>query len=144
MTAVAGHASGRAYIGPDGALHLNGATVFDANEVDITDELNAVTGLSATEVGFLDGATAGTPTNSKCVVLGSAGQLGTVVSGTFSTSMTVTNTFTATNNTAGFFGVNVAAQQSTIANATNDADNLMAQVNSVIAVLKTFGLIASA
>jgi hypothetical protein len=39
MTAEAGHQPGRAYIGQDGNLHLNGGKLLDVFENDITDQL---------------------------------------------------------------------------------------------------------
>lgn len=54
-----------------------------------------------------------------------------------------TNGLAVTANTVSFFGANLAAQPTGIANANNNADNLMAQLNSVIAALETLGLIAT-
>ncbi len=36
MVAEAGHAANRMYLAQDGSLHLNGAKVWDASEVDVT------------------------------------------------------------------------------------------------------------
>lgn len=40
MTAEAGHHANRFYGAQDGSLHINGAAVYDDNEVDISDPLN--------------------------------------------------------------------------------------------------------
>ena len=55
----AGHAPNRCYVDQDGDLHLNGANFR-------MDESGSI--LSTTELGFLDGVTAGTVTASKAVV----------------------------------------------------------------------------
>lgn len=48
MAAEAGHAANRVYVDQVGALHLNGASVFDANEVDQKAALNlALAGVAA-------------------------------------------------------------------------------------------------
>lgn len=60
MTAEAGHMPNRAYVSQAGDLHLNGAKLFDANEVDLTSTLN----------GVATAAVAGTAEASKVPVLG--------------------------------------------------------------------------
>src|SRR4051812_34371379 len=65
MTTEFGHHASRAYIGQDGNIHLNGASLFDANEVDLTATLN----------GVAVAAVAGTSEASKVPVLGTAKDL---------------------------------------------------------------------
>jgi hypothetical protein len=65
MSAEAGHHPNRIYHSQDGDLHLNGAKVFDANEVDITSTLN----------GVATAAVAGTAEASKVPVLGAGKDL---------------------------------------------------------------------
>lgn len=50
MAAEAGHAASRAYFAQDGSLHLNGAALFDANEVDQSSALQ--TALRSTAAGM--------------------------------------------------------------------------------------------
>ena len=71
MTAEAGHSSSRAYFDQDGNLHLNGASVFNAAESDITSTLNLSGDVTATptELNTLAGVTGGTASASKAVVL---------------------------------------------------------------------------
>lgn len=42
MAAEIGHAANRVYTAQDGSFHLNGASLFDANEVDQKAALNAI------------------------------------------------------------------------------------------------------
>jgi hypothetical protein len=56
MAAEAGHAPSRVYIDQSGNLHLNGATVFDAGETDITANVNlASVTATPTELNALHG-----------------------------------------------------------------------------------------
>jgi hypothetical protein len=68
------------YLGNDGSLTLDGTTITAA-------EIAALggTGLDATELGYLDGATAGTAVASKAVVLGASKEIATI------TTATITN-----------------------------------------------------
>jgi len=59
MAAETGHEPSRVYTSQNGALHLNGASVFDSSENDISDELDALNGVTA-ELAILDGVTATT------------------------------------------------------------------------------------
>lgn len=68
MTAEAGHHPSRVYLDRSGNLHLNGASVFDANEVDITSTVNGVS----------VAAVAGTAEASKVPVLGTNKNLDTL------------------------------------------------------------------
>lgn len=45
MAAEAGHAANRAYFDQAGAIHLNGASLFDANETDMTVTQTATTAI---------------------------------------------------------------------------------------------------
>ena len=42
MATEAGHAPNRAYMGQDGAVHVNGAAVFNDDEVDVSDGLRGL------------------------------------------------------------------------------------------------------
>lgn len=48
MASEAGHHPSRVYIGQDGALHFNGGSVFDSAENDLKEELDLLSGLTAT------------------------------------------------------------------------------------------------
>lgn len=56
MTAEVGHEASRAYMDQSGNLHLNGASIFDSGENDIKEELDLLSGLTATasELNGLD------------------------------------------------------------------------------------------
>lgn len=71
MAAEAGHEPNRCYIDQNGDLHLNGAKFFNDAEVDMAPGLESVGSVSAAEMSFVDGATAGAAVASKAVVLGS-------------------------------------------------------------------------
>lgn len=113
MTAVVGHEPNRSYMDGDGAFHLNGAAFFNDAEEDISQELEALDGvatalsaldnLDATELGYLDGVTAGTATASKAVVVDANKDVGTlrnVTATSFLGSLTGNVTYTTAARTA--------------------------------------------
>lgn len=86
MTAEAGHHASKVYVDQSGAFHLNGAPFFDSNEIDISDQLDAINAASAAllaavgvlttaEVGYLDGASTAQVVASKAVVADAAGKI---------------------------------------------------------------------
>lgn len=78
MAAEAGHHASRVYVDQAGALHFNGAAVFDSNENDISGQLDDLNAISTAEFGFVDGVTAGTVTASKAMVVDANKDIGTV------------------------------------------------------------------
>jgi len=88
MTAEAGHVPNRPYTAQDGTFHLNGATVLDSTETDITTTLNlsgSVTS-SPTELNYIDGSLVGTSVASKALVLGASKETDVLTTTTSSTS----------------------------------------------------------
>jgi hypothetical protein len=132
-----------------GGVNMTGAT--GVNEIIVTN--NANDGLSIKAAGSADLIafnTTATPSITVTPATTITGALTVNGGATLADNKNVAvgtsaGTIIATNNTQkiGFYGATPVVQQATIANATNNADNLMAQLNSVISTLKTFGLIAS-
>ncbi len=85
MTAEVGHQANRVYRDQDGNFHLNGGAFYNDAEEDISDEMEALNGvatalaaldtISAAELGFIDGVTAGAMTASKALVAGANGEI---------------------------------------------------------------------
>lgn len=126
-----------------GAAAANKAVVLDSNKkiATITDVVATnvnVTNASATLVA----ATNVNVTNVNATLVAATNVNATNVNATLIGAIN-TNGLAVTANTVGFFGANLASQPTGIANASNDADNMMAQLNSVIAALETLGLIAT-
>ena len=71
MTAEYGHEPSRSYMDRDGAFHLNGAAFYNDAEADISGQFEFLDDLSTTELGYLDGVTAGASTAGGAVVLDS-------------------------------------------------------------------------
>jgi len=71
LSQEAGHAPNRAYTSQSGNFYLNGAAFYnsDTTPSDISAQLNVLDSLSTTELGYIDGVTAGTATASKALVV---------------------------------------------------------------------------
>lgn len=88
MASEAGHHSSRVYIGQDGALYLNGASVYNGDGNDISAQLDVLDTTVAAELAYIDGVTAGTAAVSKAVVLDGSGDVVWVDGGTIDTGST--------------------------------------------------------
>lgn len=97
-----------------------------------------VSGLSAPELGFLDGVTAGTAAASKALVLNSSGGIATVTSATITTLTSTTGNITTVNATT------VAATTVTAGTVTPTAINIWNTVRQSADVVKDDGAAASA
>lgn len=114
------------------------------DKVDMTgDELDVdaiqlgSTNISATEIGFLDGVTAGTATASKAVVLGASKEIATITTATITNLTTTTVTPTTIAGTPSFSGAPTFASTSTFTGAPTF------NANPVIGVGKTIDLDSS-
>jgi len=76
ITQEAGHAPNRSYMSQAGAFYLNDAAFYDSSENDISTQINALTDLSTTELGYVDTVSAGTVKASKAVVVDSSKDIG--------------------------------------------------------------------
>lgn len=94
MATEAGHHASRCYTDQSGNFHLNSASFFDSLENDITTAINNLNVLSNTEMGFVDGVTAGTVTASKALVVDSSKGISTITSATITTLTSSSISFT--------------------------------------------------
>jgi hypothetical protein len=72
----AGHHPNRVYIGQDGNLYINGASVYNDANADISASLEVLNSLTATELGYMDAVTLGTVTASKSVTVNATKDVG--------------------------------------------------------------------
>ena len=94
MTSEYGHAPSRAYFGQDGAIYMNGAAFYNGDGTDISAQLDVLDTTVAAELGFLDGALAGTVVASKAVIAGASKEVATLGAVTM-TGLTISGAATA-------------------------------------------------
>lgn len=73
-----------------GKIEVESGGTIEVNGVDLIDELAALNGLDSTELGYLNGVTAGTAAASKALVLSAGGDIQTVTSATITTLTSTT------------------------------------------------------
>lgn len=73
-----------------GKINVESGGTIEVNGTDLIDELAALNGLDATELGYLNGVTAGTAASSKALVLSAGGDIQTITSGTITTLTSTT------------------------------------------------------
>jgi hypothetical protein len=112
MAAEFGHEPNRVYVGQDGNLYLNGATIYDGDGNSILAALGAMDSLNETELAFNNGVTAGIWAASKTCTL-DAGEDATLVDGGnfILGSTTGTKIGTATTQKLGFYNATPVVRQ---------------------------------
>ncbi len=122
--------------------------MLDGTDLTVTAaEINALsaTGLSATELGYLDAVVAGTAAASKAVVLNSSKGIATITSATITTltSTTVNSAALTGTTTATMTSANAAALAVGLNGATNPAFVIDSSTGSQAAGLKVTGAVAA-